>query len=146
MVSVILPDSVTSIGVYAFMYTSLLTIDLPDSVTSIGASAIRQCTSLTTIDLPDSLQTIANYAFYKCTSLTTLDFPDSLQSIGGNAFDGCSSLTTVTLRGSTPPSLDSYAILGWSALTAIYVPEGSVDAYKAANGWSAYADKIQAGP
>lgn len=61
-------------------------------------------------------------------------------SIGHSAFSGCSGLTSVTMLPTTPPTLGSNAIP--SNVTTITVPVGCGGAYKAAEGWSAYASKI----
>lgn len=80
--SVVLPDSITSIGESAFNYcTSLTSIVLPDSITSIGENAFSYCTSLTSIVLPATITTIEPSTFYRCTALTSIEFPDSLTSI-----------------------------------------------------------------
>ena len=66
--SVVVLDSVTSIGSYAFSYCkSLTSITIPDSVTSIGSYAFENCTSLTSITIPDSVTSIGSYAFINCT-------------------------------------------------------------------------------
>ena len=62
--SVTIPDTVTSIGEYAFYdCTSLTSVTIPDSVTSIGGSAFSGCTSLTSVTIPDSVTSIGSYAF-----------------------------------------------------------------------------------
>ncbi len=93
-----IPESVTSIGDYAFYNCSMLTsITIPDSVTSIGSSAFSGCSSLTSIKIPDSVTSIGSYAFSGCSSLTSITIPDSVTSIGSSAFSGCSSLESITL-------------------------------------------------
>ena len=87
LTTVVIPDSVTSIGDYAFhRCSSLISITIPDSVTSIGSSAFYGCTSLTSVPIPDSVTSIASYAFYGCTSLTSVTIPDSVTAIGDYAF------------------------------------------------------------
>ena len=104
-----IPDSVTSIGDWAFYNcTSLTSVEIPDSVTSIGDYAFYNCTSLTSVEIPDSVTIIGNDAFYNCTSLTSIVIPDSVTSIGGWAFDGCSSLTIYCEATSKPRGWDSY--------------------------------------
>ena len=88
-----IPDSVTTIGEWAFYYcTSLTSVTIPDSVTRIGDYAFLYCTSLTSITIPDSVTTIGNYTFCGCTSLTSVTIPDSVTTIGVRAFSRCYSL------------------------------------------------------
>ncbi len=73
--SFIIPDSVTSIGSYAFYGCSLLeSVTIPDSVTSIGPRAFSGCSSLKSVTIPDSVTTLGGYAFYECTALTEINF------------------------------------------------------------------------
>ena len=76
---------------------TLKTIIIPNSVTSIGSYAFRDCTSLTSVTIPNSVTSIGSYAFYECTSLTSVTIPNSVTSIGGYAFRDCTSLTSVTI-------------------------------------------------
>ena len=70
IVNLVIPDSVTSIGNYAFSgCTGLTSITIPDSVTSIGYGTFSGCTGLTSITIPDSVTSIGNYAFSGCTGL-----------------------------------------------------------------------------
>ena len=102
LTSVIIPDSVTTIGNCAFYNCSSLTsVTIPDSVTSIGNYAFRECSSLTSVTIPDSVTTIGGYAFYGCSSLTSVTIGDSVTSIGNYAFCDCRSLTSVTFADTT---------------------------------------------
>jgi hypothetical protein len=74
---------------------------IPNSVTSIGYFAFSGCTSLTSVTIPDSVTSIGDYAFAWCTSLTNINIPKSVTSIGNGAFYGCESLTSVTFQGTT---------------------------------------------
>ena len=94
--NIVIPDSVTSIGDYAFEGCSSLTsIEISDSVESIGAMAFYDCTSLTSIEIPDSVTSIGVDAFRGCTSLTSIEIPGSVTSIGNGAFGNCASLTSI---------------------------------------------------
>ena len=92
----IIPNSVTSIGDYAFFGCSGLTsVTIGNSVTSIGEKAFSDCSNLTSVIIGNSVTSIANQTFYSCSSLTSVTIGDSLISIGEYAFYGCSSLTAV---------------------------------------------------
>ena len=96
--SVVIPDTVTSIGGYAFHgCTSLADVSLPKGLTRIETNTFRYCTSLTRITLPDSLNVISSYAFAGCINLSSVDIPDTVTSIGEYAFDACADLTDVKM-------------------------------------------------
>ena len=96
-----MPESMTSIGQYAFFNCSSLTsIQLPDGVTSIGASTFQSCTSLSSIQLPDGVTSIGVKTFSGCSSLTNIQLPANLSSIGESAFTGCTSLSSIELPAS----------------------------------------------
>ena len=130
-----IPDSVTSIGWYAFSgCTSLTNITIPDSVTSIGWYAFSGCTSLTNITIPDRVTSIGRYAFSGCTSLTNITIPDSVTSIGWYAFSGCTSLTNITIPDRVT-SIGRYAFSGCTSLTSITIPNSVTSIGKYAFGF-----------
>ena len=90
LTSYVIPNSVTSIGEFAFSRCESLTeIVLPDSVTSIGDHAFSRCRSLTEVVIPDSVTSIGDGAFSFCESLRSVVIPDSVTSIGDWAFSYC---------------------------------------------------------
>lgn len=79
--------------------TGLTSIAIPDSVTTIGDYAFNNCTGLTSITIPDSVTTIGSFAFYNCTSLTSITIPDSVTTIGEGTFKNCTGLTDIYYTG-----------------------------------------------
>ena len=117
----IIPNSVTSIGDYAFCGCSSLTsVTIPNSVTSIGYYAFGHCSSLTSVTIGNGVTSIGKYAFYGCSSLTSVTIPNSVISIGGSAFSGCSGLTSVTI-GNGVTSIGSSAFRNCSGLTSVTI-------------------------
>ena len=131
--SVIIPQSVTSIGDSAFEgCVSLKSLAIPPKVTNIGNGAFRGCTSLTSITIPDSVISIGDDAFYYCSSLTSIVIPSSVTSIGDRAFAGCSSLTSILIPSSVT-SIGESAFSNCSSLTSIEVDVNNEN-YKSIDG------------
>jgi len=148
--SIILPDSVTTIGygVFQFCY-GLTSIHLGNSLTSIGNSQFYQCYSLTSITIPDSVTTIGQWVFEQCSKLnsitlptnnnfttipnscfygasglTSITIPDSVTTIGRWVFDQCTSLTSITLpTNNNFTTIPNSCFYGASGLTSITIPD-----------------------
>lgn len=88
---------------------------------------------------------IGNYSMAGL-KIDNITLPVNFASLGSNAFNGCTNLTTVVSLNPTPPSLDSFSFNNCTKLANIYVPSASVNAYKTATNWSAYANIIEAIP
>ena len=142
LTSVTIGNSVTSIGEYAFYYcTGLTSVTIPNSVTSIGNVAFSGCSGLTSVIIGNGVTSIGYYAFDECTGLTSITIPNSVTSIGEYAFYYCTGLTSITCLNEIPAELGGNAF--YRGCT-IYVPCGTLDAYKEA--WSAYASYIRYAP
>ena len=129
LISITIPDSVTSIGGGAFIdCISLTSVTFGENsqLTSIGGSAFNDCNNLISITIPNSVTTIGNYAFYYCTSLTSIIIPDSVTSIGYRAFSGCRSLTSVAFgENSQFTTIGSEVFYECTSLTSVTFGENS---------------------
>ena len=147
----IIPNSVTSIGEFAFSDCSGLTsVAIPNSVTSIGESAFARCSGLTSVTIPNSVTSIGSWTFYgcsgltsvtfnaeKCTymgsdsypvfndciNLTTLNIGNKVTTIPNSAFRDCSGLSSVTIPNSVT-SIGDYAFFGCTGLHSLTIGTG----------------------
>lgn len=146
---------------------TITTAVIANGITNIGKSVLRECTNLSAVSIPDSVTEIDSTAFYGDTSLTSVVLSNALTEIGSGAFNGsgltsivipttvttmhseafknCSSLSSVKVLSTTPPTIEDSTFTNADPLQ-IYVPQESVDTYKAAANWSELAGRIQAIP
>ena len=99
---VLLPNSVKTIGDYAFKSMGTGYIAFSEGLTTIGKSAFEGVQSMEVVDLPDSVTTIGSRAFANCDSLFGVYLPESLTSLGSQAFLGCDALEMVVFFGKAP--------------------------------------------
>ena len=124
---------------------------IPGSVTTIGDEAFNHCASLTSITIPGSVTTIGSFAFNHCASLTSITIPGSVTFVGEGAFYVCDNLKSIYLL-CTPPNVNvgsSYAEVTKEKNLencTLYVPQGSLAAYKAAGGWNIFKNIVEFDP
>ena len=152
LTSVTIPNSVKSIEEGAFSGNHLTNVTIPNSVKSIEKGAFSG-NGLTNISIPNGVTSIGKYAFFG-NPLTNIVIPSSVTNIGPEAFaygiplhhvyPHISSIT-VTIHATNPPILEGSIFEIFSKhLVKIYVPAGSLAAYKTDKGWSLYASQIYA--
>jgi len=141
--TVVLPDSVRNIAIYAFQYSSLSEVVIPDgctyitknafygaalervhipgSVKYIGVSAFEGCPSLREVVIDEGLTTMEYQVFRDCAALERAILPDTLTSMGRTVFSGCTSLRDVDL-GDGLTMLPAFTFQDCSALTTVTFP------------------------
>lgn len=145
LTSVVIPNSITTIGWLVFNGCSSLTdITIPDSVTSIGREAFagtpwlenrqkenplvicndilidgQTCTG--NVKIPNNVSSIAYGAFLGCNGMTAVTIPDSVTSIDQAAFAGCEGITSVTIPDSVT-SMSYEVFSGCKNLTSVALP------------------------
>ena len=122
--SVIIPNSVTSIGEEAFYHCKkLISATLPSSITSIEKRTFYQCKSLTSVNIPGSVTKIGSEAFRNCDALTSMVIPNSVTYIEAYAFYGCANLKSVTISNSLA-EIGSLVFSKCTGLTSVTIPYG----------------------
>jgi predicted small lipoprotein YifL len=108
------------IGDHAFFdCTTLRSVVIPNSVTSVGVRAFEGCARIEEITFSDALLTVREHAFSDCTLLKTVNLGTGLTSLGINAFLNCDALTEITLNAPTLEALPSSCFVGCDALKAV---------------------------
>ena len=114
---------------------------IPNSVTSIGDYAFYGCSGMTELILPNSVTSIGDFAFEGCSGLTELTLPDSVASIGDGAFICCSDLSKITSLAEIPPVCGSGVFDRVNKTNCeLIVPIVSVTAYKQAEVWNEFSN------
>lgn len=97
---VVIPDTVTEIGVGAFGNCDFLkSVIVGESVKTVGVWAFRECINLERVVLSEGVEKIFPWAFQKCIKLRALDIPQSADLLGDWVFDGCINLEQVRFLG-----------------------------------------------
>ncbi len=151
----VIPDSVTSIGDYAFYGSLITSLLIPDSVISVGYDALSDCPSLDYKDVGQlrylgnaanpyrvlccvideasivkatvhkDTKVIADGAFSDCRYLASVSLPEGISSIGEETFNSCGSLTSVTIPAGVV-SIGDYAFEYCGSLVSVTIPDSVV--------------------
>ncbi len=138
-----IPSTVRTIGECAFEYTSFSHIALPEGLEIIEPCTFRDCRYLTdTLTIPTSVTRIKDGAFAGCQNLSAIILPEKLEMIHCGALSGCWLLDYIQCNAKEPPLIDGGSFYGLEGLEknnfTLVVPEGSVDAYRNAEGWKEF--------
>jgi hypothetical protein len=152
LTSLKLGNSVTTIGRDAFRWTNITEVVLPSSILTIGTSSFNTNSAmtsltvnngivgdfsfssnenLTSVTLNNGVTRIGESAFSACRGLTSVTIPATVTHIDNRAFVNCTRLDSVTFYGTTPPTFGTDVFRNATALRTIYVPYGTMAAYRA---------------
>ena len=104
----------------------------------IGNWAFYNCHQLQELNIPEGVTEIGDAAFYGCSYLEDLVLPSSLQTIGDNCFSLCSKLERIIVNAAIPPAIEAKTFYEVNRSIPVYVPKGSLEAYKADTYWSEF--------
>ena len=137
-------------GIGLFYWTNLKTLyigrNLSYSSSKRAGYSPFASTSIKNVILGEKITSIGSYCFRECRDLTSITIPSSVTSIGDGAFEDCEGLTEIALKAINPPIIGSQqgyiTFLGVDKSIPIYVPKGSVEAYKSAEYWNVFTNII----
>ena len=137
-------------------YFDIAAFESCKNITSVGVVG-----SGASIEIPNEITELPNAIFRHCSGLTSATLHSNITKIGIYSFTNCSGLTGITIESIEPPYMqydrrydttygeyynDYSSVFKNTNDCPIYVPSGSVNAYKAADGWKTYKSRIQAIP
>ena len=124
---VVLPDTITEIGAYAFNECiSMTNIHLPQSVVKIGEYAFARCCTLKQVVIPEKVTVLERGVFAECILLETAIMTGKVTAIKQNAFFGCLNLSGITIPD-TVTSIGAEALRGCQKITELQLPEGLIE-------------------
>ncbi len=132
--TIVLPESLTKLGEYF----------KPDYSTVYKGYTFAYCTSLTSIVIPSKISAIREGLFAECTQLQHVTLGAGVKTIEEDVFKNCTNLKTLYVCATEPPTLEDdeiFSTTNYSNCT-LYVPEGSVDAYKGADYWKNFTNIV----
>ena len=122
--SITIPSNVRNIGGAAFAESSLERVEVLPGTVTVGDSAFEGCESLQYVSLPNTVSSIGDRAFSECRKLYGIKIPESVTNIGRAAFERCERLDVVWIPLGVR-EISEGTFRGCSRLTSVKLP-GSV--------------------
>ena len=128
--SVMLPEGITSLGIWSFARAKIENLNLPSTLNYIYGEAFNN-SDLTSVVIPENVERVSNFAFLSsknlksvvisegvqqlgygaftsCTNLESLELPSTLKLMDNNLVDGCYNLAKVVSNMTEPLEISNY--------------------------------------
>lgn len=146
-----MPNTVTSIGDGAFSGSLIEEITLSENLKTIPNSTFSDCIRLSRVVIPEGVESLGESVFSGCDGLGCIILPSTLKSMGIDCFNDMMMNTSpayafkriLECRAVVPPAIEGYYGPYFLYIDKILVPRESLDAYKIADGWAEYPEKIK---
>ena len=135
---------------YMFCSTALKNVVLPINTMAIDNDAFFDCIHLEYIEIPDKTHSIGRNVFCNCTRLSRITIPCNVTNIGEGVFSNCSLLSKIYTQNPIPPQISGNYLFYWDGSISdneengiLYVPFGSLESYRNADGWKKFQNIIE---
>ena len=139
LITVSLPNTISSIGENAFRASGITSIDLSKLPIKELDGNFDVCRDLVELILPDTITDLGNSTFRFCEKLKNVTLPNTVKYIGMYTFHGCESLEWIKIQSSTPPGIrgngQNYSFEKCNNLKIVYIVSGSRSAYDSNSTW-----------
>ncbi len=138
LTNIAIPSKVTSISGSAFWGTAIESLVILDSVTEIGKYAFRDCTALKKVTINGTV--IGEFMFVSCTKLSNFTIGSKLKKIGSNVFNYCSALKLITYDGTLAQWQTIEKGNNWDGKSAMDIAKSGLTKIQCTDGYLEYAD------
>lgn len=122
-----LPNTVTSVGAYAFAECSKLKdIAMGTALKVIGYRAFANCESIVELHIGESVETIDRYAFYNCNAVTKISIGSHVNWIGDHAFDNCTQVEEIYCYAPNPPTAERRTFYSYTPILRVSYTAGAL--------------------
>ena len=148
--TITIPNHIITIEQDAFRASELTSVIIGNSVKTIGVAAFEYCEKLASVTIPESVTTIGIISFLGCRELTSLTIGKNVTSIGDGSFYECEKLKDVYCYAEEVPIVDVWYVNPMNGIfdsnsagnATLHVPAGSIDAYKASDDWNGFKEIV----
>lgn len=120
--------------------TSLERFYIPSTLCNISGYFCNNCSSLKRLVIPEGVTSVPEAMVSGCNVLTYIELPSTITAIKNFALQSCNA-AKIVIKAVPPPTIAEYTFR-WNNTGVVYVPDESVNDYKAAQYWSDIADRI----
>lgn len=137
-----LPNTCTLVG-GCFQNTGIQTLIIKAGTTFLYGNQFYACKELTYVEVEEGVTSIPQNCFGFAVKLKTIIFPSTITEVGQDVLHGNGWLSTLICKAIVPPTVTGSGYIGYGPFNVMYVPDESVDAYKATPGWSNHVSQIK---